>query len=269
MSARSPFTILACVGSRADWLHALEGFNPNHATSLKVSVGTEVCRTTMLGRTVVVKIRLARGPLEWLKRLLRVSRGWRQWRGVPRLIAAGVRSPAPLVLAAERTECGTREWLVMDAARGRSLIEHLADFHACRGVVGVRAQHDLARAMARLLRELDRARLYNRDHKPSNIIVNSLGQGGSPPTFSLIDTVAIRRGRRPDRMLHSLYVEPLGLGIPPRRALAMRVIHELVRLECPDATAAEQRTRRHGLWVEVARAIERHGDPTPRDNPLL
>jgi tRNA A-37 threonylcarbamoyl transferase component Bud32 len=259
---------MACAGSSRDWLHALEGFSPHHATSLKVGVGSEVCRATMLGRTVVVKIRLARGPIEWLKRRFRMSRGWRQWRGVPRLVRAGVGSPAPLVLAVERTEAGMREWLVLDAARGRSLLEHLADFHAGRGVVGVSAQHAMARAMARLLLDLDRAGLYNRDHKPSNIIVTSLGQGGSMPTFALIDTVAIRRGRGVDRMLHALYVEPLGLKIPPRRALAMRVIHELVGLRWPGVTPTERRARRHGLWIEVARAIERHGDPTPRDNPL-
>lgn len=268
MPHASPFTVLACAGPRSDWLRALEGFNPNHATTLKVSVGAEVCRATMLGRAVVVKIRLARGPVEFLKRQLRLSRGWRQWRGVPRLARAGVDSPSPLVLAVERTPAGAREWLVMDAARGRSLLEHLADFHAGRGVAGVGVQHNLARAMARLLFDLDRARLYNRDHKPSNIMVTSLGRAGSPPTFALIDTVAIRRGRGIDRMLLALYVEPLGLRIPPRRALAMRVIHEVVRLRHPGVPEAEQRARRHGLWTAVARAVARHGDPTPRDHPL-
>lgn len=259
--------MLACVGRSRDWLHALEGFNPHHATSLKVSVGAEVYRATMLGKTVVVKVRMAGGVVEWLKRGCRASRGWRQWRGVPRLASAGVHSPAPVALAVEHTEGGTREWLVMDAAQGRSLLEHLADVHAGRGVVGVHMQHELARAMAGLIRGLDRAGLFNRDHKPSNIIVTSLGKGG-PPTFAVIDTVAIRRGRRPDRMLHALFVEPLGVGVPPRRSLAMRVVHELVRLEHPGAPPAEQRTRRHGLWVEVSKAIERHGDPRPKDNPL-
>lgn|GEM_PF-772141 len=266
--AGSPFTVLACVGRPREWRHALEGFNPNHAVSLKVSVGSEVSRATMLGRTVVVKVRMACGAVERMKRACRASRGWRQWRGVPLVTRAGARSPACLVLAVEHTEGGTREWLVMDAAQGRSLLEHLADIHAGRGVAGVRAQHDLARAMAWLLAKLDRAGLFNRDHKPSNIIVTSLGKGGSPPTFALIDTVAIRRGRKADRMLHALFVEPLGVGVPPRRSLAMRVIHELVRLERPGASATEQRARRHGLWVEVSKAIERHGDPRPRDNPL-
>lgn len=246
---------------RADWTAALAGFNPNHAQTLKVAVGAAVYRCTMLGRPAVVKIRLARGPIELFKLLTRTSRGHRQWRGALRLARAGVPTATPLALAVERSAAGPREWLVLEALPGRTLLAHTADVHAGRGVLTVRAQHALAAAAGALVHALDRAGLCNRDLKPSNIVAMSLagpGGGGRGPSLAVVDTVAIRPGRDAARMLHALLVEPLGVGAPPRLALRMRVLRSLTA----------DRHERRGLWRAVERSLAAHGDPTPADNPL-
>lgn len=244
--------------ARADWSGALEGFNPNHAQTLKMAVGAGVYRSTMLGRPVVVKIRLACGPVERLKLLTRTGRAWRQWRGAEVLARAGVPAAGPLAIAVEPTAAGPREWLVLEALPGRTLLAHAADVHAGRGVLTPRAQHALASAAGALAGAIDRAGLFNRDLKPSNVIVTSLGTGGGGPVLAVVDTVAVRRGRGLARMLHALAVEPLGVGALPRRGLLMRALH----------AAEPDKARRHALWREVARSLEAHGDPTPVDDPL-
>lgn len=115
--------------------------------------------------------------------------------------------------------------------------------------------------------------------------------------LAVIDAVGIRRRpvrgpagvagsgeRARARMLRDLILEPLGCGLRPRRALMMRTL--LAALDRPDAwpriagaptppmqtpEPADRRAlarARARLWRDVAARVHRHGDPTPRVDPL-
>jgi hypothetical protein len=146
------------------------------------------------------------------------------------------------------------------------------------GVLSAREEHNLARALARQLVALTLAGRYNRDHKPSNLII--LDSGAPDPRPAIIDTVAIkelRPWRRADlyHMFASLVIEPMGCGCPPRRPLMMRVLvehqRELLR-RIPDLLPPDPATRRaarHMDWMRIAGIVAEHGDPTPRVRPAL
>jgi hypothetical protein len=106
-----------------------------------------------------------------------------------------------------------------------------------------RASAAVGRAVARLIE----AGLFNRDVKLSNLIVGSTGRR---PEVWLIDTVDIRRLRRPAveiaRMLERLAVQPARAGIvltPPAWIPAMR--HALRGLRGPTRRAVVRRLQAH------------------------
>jgi serine/threonine protein kinase len=220
-----------------------------------------VYRAEALGREVVIKIRSRRGVIERLKLAARGSRGFREWHGASRLIELGFQAARPLVLAHN----GHREWLVMEAVPGKTLLRHTADRD-----LHVSEEHAVARELGRHISALRKAGWFNRDFKPSNIMV------GLDRSIICIDCVAIRRGGdAPHRMLHALAIEPLGLGMLPRKALLARVVWSMVEADFEgsneDAGAlrmAKWATRR-AFWRLVQESLRRHGDPTPRTNPLV
>ncbi len=257
--------------SRRDaWGAALGGEWLRTARVLKQEGRASVLRATLLGREVVIKQSLWRPRL---KELFGLDRASSQWRGAQWLEAKGFPTARCLVLATSpRANYPHHRYLVMEAIEGKSLLEHLAARD-----LSVRQELALARAVARQLVSLTLAGRYNRDHKPSNLIVQN--PRSVDPTIAIIDTVAIRKlrpWRRADlyAMFASLVIEPLGCGCPPRRALMMRVLvehqRELLRRIpnlLPDDAAA-RRHARHLDWMRIAGIIDVHGDPTPRVNPL-
>lgn len=219
--------------------------------------------------SVVVKTRLLNRVRDRLDTLLTRTQLERQIRGARTLQRIGVATAEPLLLVrgADRATGAARESLVTRALPGRTLL-HLMDDIA-RGPAqapSFAAQRAVARTLGRQLQRFAAAGLFNRDHKPSNLIVMF---NDSPPEVAVIDTVAIRADRLKDgglRMLTSLMLEPLGCGCPPPRTMRMRT---LIAATTDDAHPhGAPLIARKAAWRAVAQAVHEHGDSRPRVNPL-
>jgi tRNA A-37 threonylcarbamoyl transferase component Bud32 len=293
----------------SDLLRTLESVGPSAHVSpssgvqiLKHDTGASaagapalVLRATLAGRTVVIK----RTPLPFLARLKSLtgnSKGWRHLRNASWLIQNHLPT-APVLMLARHDGA---EILVMDALPGRSLLELIAS-----PATTLAEQHALADAAGALVARVVHAGRYNRDHKPSNLIVTHLTPTPAAADLAIIDCVAfIRPGpltrpiQGPLRMLSSLVIEPLGCGVLPRRSLLMRALRSYLRhswlladhpsparskitplapVSPPDfdrsaPLSPEQRAWElasiRAFWSEVLRTINTHGDPTPSINPL-
>lgn len=233
------------------WADALKNAEITPHDLLKDAPGGTVFRCTPPGRTraVVVKVQPLRSLKHRASAATGSSRGHRAWRGAEKLLRAGIAAAEPLLLV-DGISSGRRvEALVTDEIRGPSLIEALQS-----GPLAFADEAERARAIGRQLAQMAAAKLYNRDHKPSNLM---LVEDSADPL--LIDTVAIRfaplRVRALKRMLTALAVEPTGLGFPPRRALAMRVVR----------AAAESDSEARVLYRAVANAIASRTNLVPRD----
>jgi hypothetical protein len=164
--------------------------------------------------------------------------------------------------------------MVLEFVKGKTLLEVLDEI--ARGVgPGVREQHAIARAVAEMMVTMvAKAGVYNRDHKPSNLVVRSDEKGAW--TVALIDCVGLRWVWPADdgdsrRMWASLMIEPIGCGCRPRRALWGRVLMSMGWRGQPWWwRKAPVRLRDLRFWVvaPVADVIAEHGDARPRVNPL-
>jgi len=263
------------------WHDALRAFDPATATVLKAEGRIAVYRASLAGHDIVLKAWELPPLLPRIKQLLLASRAWRHWRGAARLEASSIPTAHCLALMTERAKGGlVIEWLAMEALPGRTLLEVIAEIHADPNAISVRRQHNLARALGRQLAGLERANLFNRDHKPSNLIIawredspsNDAGSAGDDPTISLIDCVAIQRLGRQSwrgvrRMLASLIIEPTGCGLPIRRTLRLRALASFLDAQTALPRDVRRRAIRAG-WASVEALVQAHGDPTPRVNPL-
>jgi hypothetical protein len=243
------------------------------AELLKADPRGPVWKTRLLGRDVVVKCRCLCGLGEGMKVLLRMTRGERLWRGWQWLDGHGFASARPIVLLRGKRDGRLTECVVIELLPGTTVLHHIArlcdsedtsharaDWEADAGPMGVRQQHALAREIGRQVARLVALGRYNRDHKPSNLIVTDVDKA----RVAIIDTVAIRprtilSGDRLARMLGLLAIEPLGVGCLPRQALMMRVVRA-----CADELGRDAK----GLWRAAERAVIDNGDPTPEINPL-
>lgn len=206
---------------------------------------------------IVVKVwRLTRAK-DILARAIGATQALRHWRGAEVLPSLGVATAEPL--AALRR--GASEMLIMRRVDGLSLLEHIDE--VVRGVSPLtpRERAEIARAVGGSVRALADRGWFNRDHKPSNLIVDRAP--GSAPRIVVIDAVGLRRDRLREgglRMLTSLMLEPMGVGRTPPSTLRMRAL-----LEASDGASIRARK---SAWRAVAQAIDEHGDPTPKINPL-
>jgi tRNA A-37 threonylcarbamoyl transferase component Bud32 len=226
-----------------------------------------------LGRSVIVKRRDLRTIQQRLKMMLRVGRGWRQWRGAELLRAGGVPTAEPVALMTEWRRPWPVEWLVLERLPGKTLLRHMAE-----GDLSVREEHAVARAVGRLVARTVEAGLTNRDGKPSNVMITRVAGGEAEAAF--IDTVGVRRMRLSPPatgvMLKNLVVEALGCGVLPRRSLLMRAYAwdgprpgaEDIAALGEEAARAEWRGVRDAEWAMVEELVRRHGDPRPRVDPL-
>lgn len=249
----------------------MEGLDVSSASRLKETLNGAVLRATMGDRAVVVKISRLSG-VERVRSLLRATRAFAQWSGSERLAGAGIATARPLAIADDTV--GGAQWLVMECAPGRPLIEVMALVdRGTSGAPGPAEQHAIARAVGSQIASISAAGLFNRDHKPSNLIVErGSGSGGGGPTVRVVDTVAIRRVRAGEwrfarRMMASLVIEPAGCGVRVRRGLCLRVLEAFVEAQ-GELTRESRRAALRGGWSSVAALVRAHGDPTPRDNPL-
>lgn len=257
------------------WEASIAAFDPARAEVLKTDRDARVFRAVLRGREVVVKVWELRSPWARLKAALGFSRGFRHWHGASWLVRHKVRTARTLALAHQHGPA-VREWLVMESLPGRSVLEFLA-----ADDLSIRRQHVLARTLGAQVALIARRGRFNRDHKPSNLIVTSLSDTACE--VAVIDCVAIRRGRgvkARSRMLASLLIEPMGVACPPRGALIARCaiaesrawLRSILRIH-PDAPltfrlrrAARMMAKR--TMTRAAAIIRAHGDPRPRVDPL-
>lgn len=229
---------------------------------------------------VVLKIRPLVSPLSRLKAILGLGRAERHIRGAGLLALAKIPTARTLAGGLLRADGALCEFVAMERLEGQTLLRALLE--ASTGGIPVKLQHALARAAGHLVAELARNRLFNRDHKPSNIIV--MGEfSASPrtdgtsvplssPRLALIDPVGVRRewSGNPTgelrEMMSKMYIEALGCAVPPRRALCMRALTEIVGYEFRDRAVRSRAIRE--AWTACRRIIESHGDPRPKTNPL-
>jgi len=275
-------------------------------TILKRDEHTLVARLRVGPHAFILKLHTPASPVDHLKALLRQSRLWRQYRGARWLIDHRLPTAQPLAMLSLRDHAhlpaGT--YLAMHALDGRTLLDHLALMAKGPSIVvgdAVRAQHALADAAGALVANLLRAQppkarpRYNRDHKPSNLIVTALSPDHAE--LAIIDTVAIDPHpafSHPTlplrRMLFALIVEPLGCNVLPRRALLMRGLYAYLRREWAIDPGFPSMSQPHrdqppvalsgltfdqwardsvrAIWPAVVQTLRTHGDPRPRINPL-
>ncbi len=166
----------------------------------------------------------------------------------------------------------------MEFVDGKTVLQHLADRD-----LSPRQEHHLAEAVGRLIGEYDLNELRNRDTKPSNLIVRDL-----PPDANraddgpravdwlvVIDPDLKHPGRGKKHPLLSSLAECVGTGCLPRRTVLMRVLWAIEQRRAetlaedgysPDA--GRHRTLRRSAWRALTEQLARHGDPTPKINPL-
>jgi hypothetical protein len=201
---------------------------------------------------LVVKCECVRATDARMKSHLGQTRLHRHWRGARWLADHGYDTPACLALFTGKHEDALVETLVMAWRYGSSLLELLRE-----EALSVRTQHERAAELGALCRTMVELGRFNRDNKPSNLLISSSG------TFTILDCVAIRRCRAGQsgalaRMLASLYIEPSGIGCAPRRTLCWRAIRSA-------AGDVDART----LWRRCAMIVADHGSAAPLDSPFI
>lgn len=244
------------------------------AVTLKDNQDGSVIAATLAGTPVVLKTAIVRTVTDRLKSGLGLSRHERQWSGAITLEKIGVRAAQPLALCRGfDDEHRNVETLVIEHLEGRSLIEHLRDDDL---------SDDDWRALTQSLAHDFEAmwlRAFNRDPKPSNIVVVR-EEGDIRAAF--VDTVGVRRLRgfgvgsnaKLARMLASLWIEPSGARCTPSVRRAYRLVCAVCDAPQPKGNtkpgwtkAGAYRAARR-LWNMSAQTVREHGDPTPTDTPF-
>jgi tRNA A-37 threonylcarbamoyl transferase component Bud32 len=228
---------------------------------VKTDDRSSVLSGEVAGRGVIVKTLTAHPARSRAPSSIGRTRLTRQWRGAELLIESGFTTVEPVLMWHGRSSRGHyAETIVMERVEGRTLLRVAAE-----GGLGFAEQRWLARETGRLTGRLVAAGLFNRDHKPSNIIVRERTPNGDTrlADLVLIDTSGVVRigSRRPERMLFNLAVELVGTRTLPRRTHLRRAIDAYVE----QAGAGEPRE----IWAFVRHMLAVHGDPTPKDDPLL
>ncbi|VAX40485.1 hypothetical protein MNBD_PLANCTO03-512 [hydrothermal vent metagenome] len=246
---------------QADWGGACAAFEDGQV--LKDHSRGTVWQAEMLGRECVLKCLRLDTPRRKLQSRLRISPAWRHWYQARWLLARGFSTAEPLAIVRGRRNGEPIECLVLKYLPGQSVLEHLAG-----GELPARSEHRVAEAIAHLACRLTRKGRYNRDAKPSNLIVTAVQETGA--ALAVIDCADLRRCPPNNeaaivRMLASAMIEPMGCGCLPRRGVRMRAV--LAAAAAVEPTAPRRLARR--LWRLVERAVAEHGNPRPRDMPLV
>ena len=242
---------VAAKESPVAWRDALEGFEFSKAQVLKRDGATQVLRAMVLGRDTVIKAWSLVTSGDKVKALFGGSRAERHWMGAERLVAAGVPTAKPWAMVVDNRGDFPTVLLAIPWIEGPTVLEMMARRES------VISLYEMGDAVGRGMAGLTRAGLYNRDHKPSNLIAVR----GHPPTAAVIDCVAIKKAKDTDglaRMFASLLIEPMGVGKPaPERFLA-GVIDRLTN-EGFDG---------RGMFGAAQRIVAAHADPRPKVSPL-
>ncbi len=244
------------------------------ALILKDSDDGTVIEAELAGTPVVLKTMALRTLGDRFKSGLGLSRHMRQWNGARTLEKAGVRAAMPLVMCRGFGERGEIiETLVLPRIEGKSLLEHLRDRDLTDAEV-----RSLTESLATDL-EAMWLRAFNRDHKPSNLMIERTEEG---LRAVVVDTVGVRRLRglasgsnhKLSRMLASLWLEPTGARCPPTTREAYRLVCRVCDAPAPKGKKKPGWTVRRSfgfartMWALASDIVREHGDPTPRDSPF-
>ncbi len=207
------------------------------------------------GRMVIVKTMQLDRLSGLAKSLFKRTRLMRQWRGAELLMDAGIDTAEPLLFlrGARTDQGGVVEALVLEKIEGEDLLHVIA-----RGGLSVEQEHALAIGVGEQVATLVSRGIFNRDHKPSNVL--AAARDGDLSDLAIVDTVGIEaRATDGTRMLATLCFELIGTDRLPRRAILMRACTSF----CAGSGA-----RRKSVWTSVRRRIDAHGDCAPEDDPL-
>jgi len=234
---------------------------PGDAVVLKDRPDGTVLRRTLLGRDLIFKSEPVSSAYRRLQVRVGLSRGRRTWDGARWLIAQGVDAARPLALLDGRSGERRVECLVLEALPGVTLLQHLGDEPDSQRTL------DIADAVGRNIATMFLAGRFNRDHKPSNMIVDP-----SEPRVSIIDTVAIRPiapGFEPlERMLAPLILEPSALGAPDSWGFVERAAHSAAREILRPSAGVSPETYAERLLGRVRRRVANHTGAPPRHESI-
>lgn len=166
---------------------------------------SRVVRVVVEGQAWIVKSH-RRPPWQMrVYRRLRITPGWKEWKSARRLTGTGVRFNAPAAIV----WTGPTEYLVSLYVEGEPLYGRLYWSAPLAGLPAEarRDRRSLARSIGMQIGALTAAGLINRDHKPSNLIVDAACDSGDQPV--LIDLPGVRPMRSKEqvtRMIVNLYI---------------------------------------------------------------
>jgi len=260
--------------AKAEW--------PTDATCLKAGDRGSVWRVTLTPQKreldCIVKVEPCSKLTDQARIALRISRFHRQWAGAEMLHKHTVLTGRPKAILLGAKGKDRRVALLLDALPGRTVLEHAADPQTTFAT-----ESRVATALGQNLALMKSKGVVNRDHKPSNLIACPLDPDhpDGPFMIGVIDTMGVDRSLRGrgDASLWWLFaclvIEPTGIGQPPRQALCMRVVRNTFTALHPKKSLAKPKHRaawkawRNGVWAQVRSLVDVHGDPTPKDNPLM
>lgn len=270
----SPATYQQAKVLKTDALTVRDRASPSGAATLAADAPASIASLNgWVGRVragqgeAVIKVRPLHKRFARLKVSIGLGRADRHWRAATLLAMKRIPTAQPYCLGIVWIDGVMCEVLAMRALDGPTLLECMA--MSARGELDVRTQHALAAATARLTRDILVAGLFNRDHKPSNILVTSCTRTAAE--LALIDCVGVRRDWTQidvyEEMCSKLLIEPIGCGVPVRRTLLMRAVTELCKGDSK-LDRAKHREWIRAFWEFVEAIVQSHGDPRPKVNPL-
>ena len=178
------------------------------AATPKQDKRSTVTRHDLDGRSWIVKRYHLPAIKRWLYSIVRRTPAWQEWAGAKALQSIGVRSSPPLALAGHLV-------LVLAFHEGRSLHDWM------RETTDREKRLNVAERVGRQIGRITAAGWVNRDHKPTNLIVDAACKAGEVEPI-LIDPAGMRR-RTPDKTLRMLAVmyraTPRARGISIREGL--------------------------------------------------
>ena len=131
-----------------------------------------------------------------LYRLFRATPAWREWRASQKLVRAGIRTNPPLAMVYDPARGEESQILVFPYIAGVTVHQFLKD----DGEQNIRRH--LARAIGQQAGRMIAAGVVNRDHKPSNLIIDDACANGEHPPV-IIDPLGVRTLRR-DRQVYRM-----------------------------------------------------------------
>lgn len=255
--------------------HALARDNwCDDALPLKSTHDAGVFASLLAGEDVVIKTMRLASAKDRFRASIGATRLGRQWSGAELLEKTGVRAARPLALLRGFDDAGVIvETLIIERVVGKTLLEHLRDRDLFYDEV-----QTLTESMAVDL-EAMWVRAFNRDHKPSNLVVERTDEG---VRAVVVDTVGVRKLRglasgsnaKLARMLASLWIEAVGVGYPPTVREAYRLVCRVCDAPTPKGKKKPgwSRQRSFGfartMWALASDIVRDHGDPTPKDSPF-